>query len=71
MEGVTRVEILDHVEAAFTAAAPTRDELLEAAIDSRARPAVLDALRRLPQGRYSDIRRLWEEMPDVPIGKVS
>lgn len=66
---VTRLEILDHVEMAFTGPRPvTREDLLEQAVRSQARPSIIDQLRRLPDERYGDVRDLWEQLPDLPVG---
>lgn len=66
---VTRIEILDHVEELFERpGAASKDDVLEQAVRSQARPQVIEELRRLPNERYSDVRDLWEQMPDVPVG---
>lgn len=65
---VTRIEIADHVEAAFTAGPATRDDLLAAARTADARPALLAALSTLPDRQYGELRQLWTDLADVPMG---
>lgn len=69
MSPVTRLELLDHVETAFTTVPATRGDLLQAAITSQARPEVLAVLRRLPDVRFRRAHDLWEELGDVPISR--
>lgn len=65
----TRVEIVDSVGSIFVGDPITRDELLYAAVRVGARPAVLKALRLLPERRqFKHVRELWTELPDIPIG---
>lgn len=64
---VTREEIAAHVHRAFVAGATTRDELVVAASASGARGDVLRVLAGLPDRRYSDLRDLWPELPNVPV----
>lgn len=68
MSSATRAEIADHVEAAFDYGSASKDELLESARASQARPEVLAALERLPERSYSTLRALWPELEDVPVG---
>lgn len=65
---VTRVEIAEYVEDAFAAGAAGRGELLAAATGRHARPALLDLLGSLPDRQYAELRQLWTELPEVPIG---
>jgi Protein of unknown function (DUF2795) len=64
---VTRVEVIDHVGAAFTGGPVTRSDLLLAAERVGARPAVLELLERLPDHRFSRPNELWTDLKDVPI----
>lgn len=64
---VTRVEVIDHVGAAFTGGPVTRSDLLLAAQRVGARPAVLELLERLPDHRFSRPNELWTDLRDVPI----
>jgi hypothetical protein len=64
---VTRMELVDHIEPAFTAGPTTREELLAAATASQARPEVIAVLQRLPGGAYRSLRDLWPELSDVPV----
>lgn len=64
---VTRVEIADHVRAAFASGPASRQMLIDAAAGSHARPEVLVVLQRLPANRYQELRHLWGDLPDVPI----
>jgi len=65
---VTRTELADHVEAAFVAGPAARGDLLQAAVSSRARPEVIDVLRRLPEREFRSLRELWQELADLPLG---
>lgn len=68
MRVVTRSEIADHVEEAFLGAgASDRVELIEKAERSGARPEVIAALQRLPDKRYSSLRQLWADLPELPV----
>jgi hypothetical protein len=64
---VTRVEVIDHIGAAFTGGPLTRSDLLLAAQRVGARPAVLELLERLPDHRFSRPNELWIDLKDVPI----
>lgn len=64
---MSREELVDHLEAAFAGAAPTRDDLVSAAERSGARVAAIDLLRRLPAQRYHRPHDLWAHLPEVPI----
>lgn len=65
---VTRIEIADHVESAFETGPATRDDLIAAARTTDARPALLETLSALPDRSYGELRQLWTELTDVPIG---
>jgi hypothetical protein len=64
---VTRVEVIDHIGAAFTGGPLTRSDLLSAAQRVGARPAVLELLERLPDHRFCRPNELWTDLKDVPI----
>jgi hypothetical protein len=64
---VTRVEVIDHIGAAFTGGPLTRSDLLLAAQRVGARAAVLELLERLPDHRFSRPNELWTDLKDVPI----
>jgi hypothetical protein len=65
--GVTRVEVVDVLEGAFTAGAIGRDDLVAVARRNGARPSVVDLLGRLPDRKFVQPRDLWVVLPDVPI----
>lgn len=65
---VTRLEVLDAVDAAFDRAPVDTDDLIEAALRAGARPAVLELLRRLPSRQFVRPHELWETLPEVPLG---
>lgn len=67
MRTVTRMELVDHIENAFTTGAATRDQLLAAATQSHARPEVIAVLQGLPEQPYRSLRDLWPELADVPV----
>jgi hypothetical protein len=67
------MELVDHIETAFETAFETgpvtRGDLLAAATASHARPEVIEVLARLPDLRYRNVRDLWQELADVPVGR--
>ncbi|GAB2762130.1 hypothetical protein GCM10027174_43430 [Salinifilum aidingensis] len=64
---VTRLEILDAIEGAFTAPPVTKSEILTSAEDTGARPELVAALQELPDEPYTDVRDLWEHLPRIPV----
>ncbi|MDI1466111.1 DUF2795 domain-containing protein [Catellatospora sp. KI3] len=65
---VTRTELANHIETAFTDGPATRDRLLAHAAGSHARPEVIDVLHTLPTRAYHTMRDLWNDLAHVPIG---
>jgi hypothetical protein len=65
---VTRREIAEAVGAAFTLHSVGRDEILTSAQTSGASADVLAQLDRLADRSYSDLRQLWSELPELPVG---
>ncbi len=65
---LTRIEIAEHVEAAFDHGPANRDALLSAAHTSHARQALLQILDTLPDRNYAELRQLWTDLSEVPIG---
>ncbi|GAA4199579.1 DUF2795 domain-containing protein [Actinocatenispora rupis] len=68
VRAVTRIEIADHVESAFAAGPASREALRTAARTADARPALLALLDTLPDRQYAELRQLWTDLPDTPIG---
>lgn len=64
---VTRMEILDAVEDAFSAGGADRSAVLASAVSGGARPEVIATLEELPDRRFGGIRDLWVELPNVPV----
>lgn len=64
---VTRSEIADHVEEAFSSPAVSPAALVDQARRSGARPAVIAQLRRLRRAEYGSLRDLWSELGDLPV----
>jgi hypothetical protein len=64
---VTRTEILDCVETAFDDGVPRKEDLVTAAIERDARPAVVDTLRSLPAQPFRNRTDLWTHLPDLPV----
>ena len=64
---VTRIELANHIEAAFSSGPATRDSMLAYAAGSHARPAVIAALQRLTDKPYPSIRDLWHDLADIPV----
>lgn len=67
MDGVTRIELANSIQAAFADGPATRDNLLAYAVGSKARPQAIALLQRLPNKSYSSLRDLWHDLGDVPI----
>lgn len=65
---VTRLEMVDIVANAFRSSNPTRAELLGVAVQEGARPQIIELLQSLPDRRYQDVRDVWTELPQVPVG---
>lgn len=64
---VTRIEVLDFVGEAFDDDRPTRSALVTHAAAEGARPALLELLATLPDGRFDDPDALWAALPGVPV----
>ena len=64
---VTRIELANHIQAAFTSGPATRDSMLAYAASSHARPEVIAALQRLTDKPYPSIRDLWHDLADMPV----
>lgn len=65
--GVTRVEVIDHIGAAFASGPLTRSDLLTAAQSVGARPAVIELLGQLPDRKFARPHELWNDLSFVPI----
>ncbi|WP_046472527.1 DUF2795 domain-containing protein [Allosalinactinospora lopnorensis] len=63
---VTRREIADHLEGAFGSGPVQRGELISSAELQGARPEILSVLGRLPDGSFSNLRSLWDHLPEIP-----
>jgi hypothetical protein len=66
---VTRTELANHIESAFTHGPVSRDNLLAYAVSSHARPEIIAIIARLPDRTYPGLRDLWLHLVDVPIGQ--
>ncbi|MET7423140.1 DUF2795 domain-containing protein [Dactylosporangium sp. NPDC005555] len=64
---VTRIELANHIQAAFASGPATRDSMLAYAVSSHARPEVIAALQRLNDKPYPSIRDLWHVLADMPV----
>ncbi|GAA4874799.1 DUF2795 domain-containing protein [Saccharopolyspora cebuensis] len=64
---VSRMEILDAIDNAFAPPPTTTHQIIAAAEDAHARSELIALLRRLPHRQFSDVRDLWEFLPDVPV----
>jgi hypothetical protein len=64
---VTRAEVVAHVEGAFVEGPVTPGDLVEAAVRSGARPAVIEVLLGLPERRFAEPRELEVALADVPV----
>jgi hypothetical protein len=69
-EAVTRVEVIDHVAGAFEGhPVVTTADLLEAALRTSARPAVLGVIESLPDRKYERPQDLWSDLPHLAVGE--
>jgi hypothetical protein len=65
---VTRIEIADHLETAFDGGPVGPRQLVAVAVAGDARTAVVEVLAGLPERQYGQLRQLWEDLSEVPIG---
>ena len=63
----TRLEIADVLRDRLDGPLRSKAELLETARALGARDAVVQALERLPDQKYSGLRDLWPCLPGIPI----
>lgn len=66
MHTVTRIELANSIQAAFTHGPATRDTLLAHAVGSKARPQAIALLQQLPDRTDANLDDLWSELRDVP-----
>jgi hypothetical protein len=65
---VTRVELADHVHAAFSCGPANRDGLVACATSSHARPELITVLHSLPTDKtYPGLRDLWYDLAHLPV----
>lgn len=65
---VTRMQLLELVEGAFTRTGATKEDIVATARDHHANPAVLQALDRLdPNRKFATVRDMWADLPDLPV----
>lgn len=65
---VTRSEILAAVEGSFGEGRVDRSALLATAVARGTRPGVIATLEGLPDREFGDVRELWPELPEIPVG---
>ena len=65
---VTRTELANHIEVAFTHGPASRDNLLAYAVSSHARPEIIAIIGGLPDKAYPGLRDLWHHLAHVPVG---
>ncbi|WP_020524839.1 DUF2795 domain-containing protein [Catelliglobosispora koreensis] len=65
---VTRIEMANHIEAAFASGPATRDALLAYAASSHARPEVIALIQGLPDKTYPGLRNVWHDLGHLPVG---
>ncbi|WP_129669535.1 DUF2795 domain-containing protein [Phytoactinopolyspora endophytica] len=65
---VTRLEIADAVEGAFSTSPANKADILAQATANHARTELLDTLGRLPERDYRTLRDLWPHLAGVPVG---
>lgn len=64
---LSRTAIVDAIGDLADGRPVSRADLIASAMRARAHPEIVDALRHLPHRSFSDVRRLWEFLPDVPV----
>jgi hypothetical protein len=64
---VTRDEVVEQVRRAFARGPVTTADLVDAALRSSARPAVIEVLRALPERRLFSPRELSLALSDLPV----
>ena len=64
---VTRINIADAVEDAFTQRQASKADLLDWANTHGAGETVIAALSRLPERNFRTLRDLWPHLPGVPV----
>lgn len=64
---ITRLDIAEHVRDAFGDAGANREDLIATAVDNHAPPAVLDALRNLPDRTFRRLPDLWPHLQGIPV----
>lgn len=68
MDGVTRAALAQLLEGAFHDGPVGRDQLIEAARANGASTGDVATLGRLARPQYRELRDLWTELHDIPIG---
>jgi len=58
---------VDAIGGCFDDGAVGRDRLIERALQNGASPGVVETLERLPDRILSDIRQIWELVPEIPV----
>jgi hypothetical protein len=64
---VTRMEIAGVVGEVFGVHVVTKSGLVESAVAAGARPVLVAMLGRLPERQFSDLRQLWDDLPEMPV----
>ncbi|MEV6712597.1 DUF2795 domain-containing protein [Lentzea sp. NPDC051208] len=65
---VTRIEIIDATESAFSGASASKQEIITAAVKQESSTDLVSLLERLPDRQFAHVRDLWTYLPEVPIG---
>ncbi len=66
---VTRMDIADVVEDAFTQPPASKGDLLEAAASGQAPTELVAVLEQLPDQQYRTMRDLWPHLATVPVAR--
>jgi hypothetical protein len=64
---ITRFQIARNVMDAFQVGSAGREELVAAAQLDGAAPEVVALLESLPDRSYSNIRMIWNDLPELPV----
>lgn len=67
IDAVTRMEIVEAIDSAFSTGGADRSEILAAAATNSARTQVVAVLNGLPNRRFRVMNELWEELGHVPV----
>jgi hypothetical protein len=69
LETVTPQRIVHFVRSTFDGDGTPREELIAAAKRNGPEPEVVEAVDRLRRSHYRELRQIWTDLYDVPVGE--